>query len=141
MSQTPPRAPAPNPIDLHVGRRLRLLRRSRGLSQARLAEAIGVTFQQVQKYERGANRLSASKLYEAAAALGVAIEVFFEELPTEPASGATLSDPFIALSLAPGGLEWAECFVRIGSAEARAALVRVARAMADPGPMIDGAVS
>jgi len=57
-------ATGPNPIDVHVGRRLRLRRKELGISQERLADGLGLTFQQVQKYERGANQVSASKLYE-----------------------------------------------------------------------------
>ena len=57
---------SPNPVDLHVGGRVRMRRKMLGISQERLAEALGLTFQQVQKYERGANRISASKLYEIA---------------------------------------------------------------------------
>ena len=60
---------APNPVDRHVGLRIRLRRKELGISQERLAESIGLTFQQVQKYERAANRVSASKLWEMAKAL------------------------------------------------------------------------
>ena len=62
---------APNPVDRHVGLRIRLRRKELGVSQERLAESIGLTFQQVQKYERAANRVSASKLWEMARALNV----------------------------------------------------------------------
>ena len=62
---------APNPVDLHVGARIRLRRRMQGVSQEKLADALGLTFQQVQKYERGANRVSASMLVKAARFLGV----------------------------------------------------------------------
>jgi len=58
-----------NPIDIHVGRRVRLHLKELGISQERLAEGLGLTFQQVQKYERGANRVSASKLYDMARVL------------------------------------------------------------------------
>ena len=67
----------PDPIDLHVGRRVRLRRKELGISQERLAEGLGLTFQQVQKYERGAKRVSASKLYEMAR---VSIGYYFEGL-------------------------------------------------------------
>ena len=67
----------PNPVDLHVGSRIRLRRKILGVSQERLADALGLTFQQVQKYERGANRVSASKLYEIAATLQTQIAYFF----------------------------------------------------------------
>src|SRR5580692_8901907 len=71
---------SPNPVDLHVGARIRMRRRMLGVSQEKLADALGLTFQQVQKYERGANRVSASKLYEIAAALKTPVAYFFEGL-------------------------------------------------------------
>ena len=67
-----------HPVDLHVGQRLRLARLSRGLSQTELAKASGITFQQVQKYEKGTNRVSASRLFEFANVLGAEISYFFE---------------------------------------------------------------
>ena len=70
----------PNPIDVHVGARIRLRRTLLGISQERLAEAIGLTFQQVQKYERGRNRVSASRLVDLANALDVTIPYFFDEM-------------------------------------------------------------
>jgi transcriptional regulator with XRE-family HTH domain len=70
----------PNPVDLHVGARIRLRRRMQGVSQEKLADALGLTFQQVQKYERGANRVSASKLYEIATALQAPVSYFFDGL-------------------------------------------------------------
>jgi transcriptional regulator with XRE-family HTH domain len=70
----------PNPIDVHVGGRLRLRRTLLGMSQERLAEAIGLTFQQVQKYEKGNNRVSSSRLVDLANALDVSVSYFFEEM-------------------------------------------------------------
>ena len=70
----------PNPIDTHVGSRVRLRRKLLGVSQEKLADALKLTFQQVQKYERGVNRVSASKLYEASQFLGVEVGYFFEGL-------------------------------------------------------------
>jgi transcriptional regulator with XRE-family HTH domain len=72
----------PNPIDVHVGTRVRLRRNMLGLSQEKLGEAIGLTFQQVQKYERGANRIGASRLLELSDVLGVPISFFYDE--TDP---------------------------------------------------------
>ncbi len=69
----------PHPFDRHVGKRLRLRRTILGVSQERLAEALGLTFQQVQKYERGMNRISASRLYEIARALAVPMGFFLED--------------------------------------------------------------
>src|SRR4051812_42266570 len=81
----------PNPIDRHVGLRIRMRRKELGVSQEKLADSIGLTFQQVQKYERAANRVSASKLWEMARALNTSIGYFYEGLgdPTDVAS-ATL---------------------------------------------------
>jgi transcriptional regulator with XRE-family HTH domain len=70
----------PNPIDVHVGARIRLRRTLLGISQTTLAEAMGLAFQQVQKYESGANRISSSRLYDAARILDVPLSFFFEEM-------------------------------------------------------------
>ena len=72
----------PNPIDIHVGSRVRLRRNMLGLSQEKLGEAIGLTFQQVQKYERGANRIGASRLLELSRVLDVPVSFFYDE--TDP---------------------------------------------------------
>ncbi len=77
----------PNPIDVHVGSRIRLRRTLLGMSQERLGEALGLTFQQVQKYEGGANRVSASRLSRVADILGVPISYFFADLDTAAAEG------------------------------------------------------
>ena len=74
---------SPHPVDIHVGSRLRLRRGLIKMSQQKLAEAVGVTFQQVQKYERGTNRISISRMYEMASALGVPASFFLEDLPTQ----------------------------------------------------------
>lgn len=73
-------AEGPHPVDRHVGRRLADIRIERGHSQTELGKALGLTFQQVQKYEKGTNRISASKLWIAADFLGVEISYFFEDL-------------------------------------------------------------
>jgi transcriptional regulator with XRE-family HTH domain len=69
----------PHPIDVHVGSRVRLRRNMLGLSQEKLGEAIGLTFQQVQKYERGANRIGASRLHELSEVLGVPVSFFYDD--------------------------------------------------------------
>jgi len=73
----------PDPIDVHVGSRVRLRRTLLGLSQEKFGEAIGLTFQQVQKYERGANRMGASRLYQASRALDVPVSFFFDQMPED----------------------------------------------------------
>ena len=70
-----------NPIDVHVGARIRLRRTLMGMSQERLGEALGLTFQQVQKYERGVNRVGASRLYDLSRVLDVPISFFYDDMP------------------------------------------------------------
>ena len=70
----------PHPVDLHVGGRLKQIRGLRGLSQTNLADSVGLTFQQIQKYENGANRISASRLWEFAERLNVPISFFYDGL-------------------------------------------------------------
>lgn len=77
-------AGVPSLIDLHVGKRLRQRRSLLGMSQEHLGESVGVTFQQVQKYERGANRIGASRLYQFSIILGVSVSYFFEDMPKGP---------------------------------------------------------
>ncbi len=77
----------PDPIDLHVGTQVRARRVLLGLSQEKLAEGLGITFQQVQKYERGSNRISASRLYNMARLLDVPITYFFEGMDSEKTPG------------------------------------------------------
>src|SRR5207237_2241982 len=72
----------PNFVDRHVGNRMRMRRLLIGMSQEKLGELLGITFQQVQKYEKGSNRVSASRLYYVAQVLGVPIQFFFDDLPS-----------------------------------------------------------
>lgn len=74
---------SPNPVDVHVGSRIRLRRTLLGKSQSVLADNLGLTFQQVQKYERGANRVGASRLYDLSKALSVPVSFFFDGIETE----------------------------------------------------------
>ena len=76
----------PNPVDIHVGARVRLRRTLLGLSQEKLGEAIGLTFQQVQKYERGANRIGSSRLFDLSRVLDVPVSFFFEDMPNAVSS-------------------------------------------------------
>src|ERR1700759_1086976 len=75
----------PNPVDVHVGSRVRLRRTLLGMSQEKLGEAIGLTFQQVQKYERGANRIGASRLFDLSRVLDVPVSFFFDDMTNDPA--------------------------------------------------------
>ncbi|MFT4074353.1 MAG: helix-turn-helix transcriptional regulator [Asticcacaulis sp.] len=130
-----PEEKRPNPIDLHVGERVRLRRRHMGLSQEGLADRIGLTFQQVQKYERGANRISASKLFEISTALQVPVEYFFDGCSeSELAEGFNESETgrlvHYFLTTAEG-IELAAGFPRIRSPKHRRKLLELVRSLAD----------
>ena len=87
VSETGVREHRPSPIDVHVGSRVRLRRTLLGMSQERLGEALGLTFQQVQKYERGVNRIGASRLFDLARVLDVPIGFFFDDMPEAVGGG------------------------------------------------------
>lgn len=135
MTEKPP-AEMAHPVDLYVGARLRIRRKVLGLSQTQLADALGITFQQIQKYERGANRISASKLYEAARLLQSPVSYFFEGLD-ETAFGdqddgvAQRMTQFVAT---PEGLELASLFPRLNDRRLRRRVVDLVRAMVDDEP-------
>jgi transcriptional regulator with XRE-family HTH domain len=116
-----PRTPieTPDPIDVHVGARVRAERNRCGLSQGELGTAIGVTFQQIQKYERGANRISASMLLRIANTLDVAVAELF------PASEASAGGR-IEIGALRGGTELAERFAAMTAGQ-RALLLQIAR--------------
>jgi transcriptional regulator with XRE-family HTH domain len=126
----------PNPVDLHVGARIRLRRRMQGVSQEKLADALGLTFQQVQKYERGANRVSASKLYEIAAALRSPVAYFFDGLAdpsTELAEGEEASPSneqnVHAFLMTAEGLELARLFPQLPRGRVRRRILDLLRAL------------
>ncbi len=101
-------------VDTYVGNRLRGRRKAIGMSQSQLGDALGLTFQQVQKYERGHNRISASKLYEAARAMGVQVSYFFDGLPDPTdakAAPVSMDDPCQALAAMDLGPELARALV------------------------------
>jgi transcriptional regulator with XRE-family HTH domain len=126
----------PDPIDLHVGRRLRARRKLMNLSQAELADALGVTFQQIQKYERGANRVSASTLYKMAVALEIPVASFYEGLPppgAAPGRRAARADEALAvlesLAATAVGVEMAKIMISVPQAT-RHRLVVIAKEVA-----------
>jgi transcriptional regulator with XRE-family HTH domain len=124
----------PNPVDLYVGGRIRMRRRTLGVSQEKLAEDLGLTFQQVQKYERGANRVSASKLYEIARSLSTPVAFFFEGLndPTSSQPGEAAQDNSVHDFLMTNeGLELASIFPKVKRTRVRRRLLELVRAMAE----------
>ena len=109
----------PNPIDIHVGSRMRMRRMALGMSQEKLATGLGLTFQQVQKYEKGANRMGSSRLQQAADVLGVAAAFFFEGAgggPYGSAPSPAYIDDFVA---SKEGLRLAKAFMRLRPAVRR----------------------
>ena len=127
---------APNPIDVHVGLQVRLRRKELKVSQEKLAETLGLTFQQVQKYERGANRISASKLYEIARTLRVPIGWFFEGLSDPSAGREDGADPVgqgyaHEFLLTQEGADLANLFPKITQRRIRRRLVDLIRSLAE----------
>lgn len=129
----------PNPIDVHVGARLRLRRTLLGLSQETLAGALGLTFQQIQKYERGANRIGASRLFDLARALAVPIDYFYEEMSDDvmaasPRHMATATEEPPSGDPAPANrretLDLIRTYYRIGDPNVRKRVYELARALA-----------
>jgi transcriptional regulator with XRE-family HTH domain len=116
------------PVELAIGARLRARRRQLGLSQSNLADALGVSFQQVQKYERGANRIAASTLVAAAQALGVTVGW----LVGEEGGGAGDDDEVFRALARPGALEIVQAFNAIPDNRSRAALLALAQEMSRP---------
>lgn len=120
-------ASGPDPIDMAIGARIRLRRKSLNLTQAALAARIGVTFQQVQKYERGANRVSGSTLVAVAQALDTSVGW----LVGEEGAGDGEAEALLQSLVAPGALELLQAFADISRPGARQALIALAREMSD----------
>ena len=133
----------PNPIDVHVGGRVRLRRTLMGMSQEKLGDALGLTFQQVQKYERGANRVGASRLFDLSRVLDVPVSFFFDDMDDElkgqsPAlmSGMTLEDePVGNVERDPMAkretLELVRAYYRIADPQVRKRVYELAKALAE----------
>lgn len=125
---------SPNPIDRHVGSRVRMRRMMISMSQEKLGEKLGITFQQIQKYEKGTNRVGASRLQQIATVLGVPVSFFFEGAPvqdsspsgfSESANPAYISD-FLATS---DGLSLTKAFMKIKDPKVRRRIVDLVEAM------------
>lgn len=126
----------PNPIDIHVGSRIRLRRTMLGMSQEKLGEALGITFQQIQKYEKGTNRVGASRLQNISAILNVPVSFFFEDAPGDSASGvsgmaeASSSNYVVDFLSSSEGLQLNRAFVKISDPKVRRKLVDLVKALA-----------
>jgi transcriptional regulator with XRE-family HTH domain len=129
-----------SPIDVHVGSQVRLRRTLLGMSQAHLAERLGLTFQQLQKYEKGINRIGASRLFQLAQVLGVPVQFFYDNAPIGAASKGGAGEPGSAERSVDSrvldflnsweGIELTKAFVRISDPKVRRSLVEVVRAVA-----------
>ncbi len=126
---------APNPVDKYVGSRVRMRRIMLGMSQEKLGEALGLTFQQVQKYEKGTNRIGASRMQQISNILQVPVSFFFDGAPNMPGHTGGLSEApspvyvsdFLATS---DGLALTKAFMRIKSAKLRRRIVDLVEQMA-----------
>lgn len=136
----------PNPIDVHVGARVRLRRTLMGMSQEKLGELLGLTFQQVQKYERGANRIGASRLYDLSRVLDVPVSYFFDDMSgdVEAASPrhmvrATEDPPemFGDAMIQRETLELVRAYYRIQDSGVRARVQELAKALGSEGISAD----
>ncbi|MBI1209212.1 MAG: helix-turn-helix domain-containing protein [Azospirillum sp.] len=131
----------PNPIDVHVGTRVRLRRTLLGMSQEKLGEALGLTFQQVQKYERGANRIGASRLFDLGRVLDVPVSFFFDDMPDDAIplpihdAAATVEDRMASsepdMTANQDTLEMVRAFYRIGDPLLRKRLFELTKSVAN----------
>lgn len=125
-------AKSPNPVDVHVGSRVRMRRFLVGMSQGKLAEQLGVTFQQVQKYEKGTSRISASRLQRIASVFDVPIGFFFENMADQPHDADDLLlDAADSSALTQDGMALNRAFVRIRSAKVRRSIIDLVKLLAD----------
>jgi transcriptional regulator with XRE-family HTH domain len=126
---------SPNPIDIHVGGRVRLRRMMLGMSQEKLGEALGITFQQIQKYEKGTNRVGASRLQHIATVLKVPVSFFFEDAPGTPDEAAGFAENnshsyVVDFLSSTEGLSLNKSFVRIKDARVRRRIVDLVQTLA-----------
>ncbi|OBZ94952.1 Cro/Cl family transcriptional regulator [Pararhizobium polonicum] len=120
----------PNAIDVHVGSRIRFRRTMLGLSQEKLGDSLGITFQQVQKYEKGTNRVGASRLQNIASTLSVPIAFFFEETAISAGEGPNeISDISVFISSSEG-LALNRAFISISDPAVRQNIVKLAKSVA-----------
>ncbi|MFT5508097.1 MAG: transcriptional regulator with XRE-family HTH domain [Hyphomicrobiaceae bacterium] len=128
-----------NPVDTYVGGRVRLRRMLLGMSQEKLGEKLGLTFQQVQKYEKGTNRIGASRLFELSRILGVSVQYFYEDLGGSADEANTVGgfaeptgdDLLIEFLNSREGIELNRAYLRIDDSKSRRAILELVRSLAD----------
>ncbi len=127
----------PNPIDIHVGSRVRLRRTMLGMSQERLGESLGITFQQIQKYEKGTNWVGASRLQQIARVLSTPVSFFFEDAPGQEGTAqggfaeADATNYVVDFLSSTEGLQLNRAFVKIKDAKVRRKIIEMVRALAN----------
>lgn len=125
----------PNPIDTHVGSRIRLRRNMLGMSQEKLGESLGITFQQIQKYEKGMNRVGASRLQAISGILSVPVSYFFEDAPGVDGAGGFAESKgaeYVGDFLSSAeGIQLNRAFVKIPDAKVRRKVVELVKALAE----------
>jgi transcriptional regulator with XRE-family HTH domain len=129
-------AKVPNPIDAYVGSRVRMRRLMLGMSQERLAEQIGVTFQQVQKYEKGTNRIGASRLQAIAGVLAVPVAFFFQQDNTQPLTTEGLGaisglEDLSEFLTSKEGLSLNKAFMKINDPNVRQSVLTLIKSLAN----------
>jgi transcriptional regulator with XRE-family HTH domain len=128
----PKKVRAPDPTDVHVGSRVRTRRQMLGMSQSKLAEALGVSFQQLQKYENGKNRMGSSRLQQAAQALDVSIGYFFEGAPGGSKKPRKVLDDYTKQFFKmPESLPLARAFMQISNRQVRSQLANLVELLAE----------
>lgn len=140
-----PKSKTPNPVDVHVGSRVRLRRTMEKMSQEKLGEALGVTFQQIQKYEKGTNRIGASRMQQIAETLNVPISFFFEDVPgavvDKKRSGMAEGDSstyVVDFLSSAEGIELNRAFVKISNPAIRKKIIDMVRTLARETGETDG---
>ncbi len=126
----------PNPIDIHVGSRVRLRRTMQGMSQEKLGDALGITFQQIQKYEKGSNRIGASRMQQISEALNVPVAFFFEDAPVPGGAVSGMAEAgatsyVVDFLSSPEGIQLNRAFVRITNPAIRRKIIDMVRVLAD----------
>ena len=123
-----------NPVDAHVGHRVRLRRMLIGMSQERLGELLGLTFQQVQKYEKGINRIGAGRLYEVAGILGVPVAFFYEDVGNDTQVHVAKNGeppPVMEFLSSAEGLQLSLAFMRIKDVKVKRRILDLVRSLAE----------
>ncbi|WOI53346.1 helix-turn-helix transcriptional regulator [Parvularcula sp. LCG005] len=133
---------APHPMDIHVGSRVRLRRMMKGISQDKLGEELGLTFQQVQKYEKGVNRIGASRLFDIARILDVPVQFFYDDFGDSATNMIGLAEKgapeyqderadFLAMLATPEGMQLCRAFSRIEDPQVRRRVLDLVRTLSD----------